>query len=79
MPSARKTWVPCLLELQQQEEEEGNPFSRQVQEVGEVILSRVVGPRVPEVVEAVLLGPGVSKEEEEVVVKEVVVEAKGGM
>ena len=71
--------MPCSLELQQQEEEEGNPFSRQVQEVGEVILSRVVGPRVPEVVEAVPLGPGVSKEEEEVVVKEVVVEAKGGM
>ena len=76
MPSARKTWVPCSLELQQQEEEEGNPFSRQVQEVGEVILSRVVGPRVPEVVEAVLRGLGVSKGDE---AKEVVAEDKGGM
>ena len=79
MPSARKTWVPCSLELQQQqEEEEGNPFSRQVQEVGEVILSRVVGPRVPEVVEAVLRGLGVSKGEEDEA-KEVVAEDKGGM
>ena len=77
MPSARKTWVPCSLELQQQEEEEGNPFSRQVQEVGEVILSRVVGPRVPEVVEAVLRGLGVKGEEDEA--KEVVAEDKGGM
>ena len=75
MPSARKTWVPCSLELQQQEE--GNPFSRQVQEVGEVILSRVVGPRVPEVVEAVLRGLGVKGEEDEA--KEVVAEDKGGM
>ena len=77
MPSARKTWVPCSLELQQQEEEEGNPFSRQVQEVGEVILSRVVGPRVPEVVEAVLRGLGVKVEEDEA--KEVRAEDKGGM
>ena len=77
MPSARKTWVPCSLELQQQEEE-GNPFSRQVQEVGEVILSRVVGPRVPEVVEAVLRGLGASKGEEDEA-KEVVAEDKGGM
>ena len=77
MPSARKTWVPCSLELQQEEKEEGNPFSRQVQEVGEVILSRVVGPRVPEVVEAVLRGLGVKGEEDEA--KEVVAEDKGGM
>jgi len=72
--------VPCSLELQQQEEEEGNPFSRQVQEVqvGEVILSRVVGPRVPEVVEAVLRGLGVSKGEEDEA-KEVLAEDKGGM
>ena len=71
--------MPCSLELQQQqEEEEGNPFSRQVQEVGEVILSRVVGPRVPEVVEAVLRGLGVSKGEEDEA-KEVVAEDKGGM
>ena len=69
--------MPCSLELQQQEEEEGNPFSRQVQEVGEVILSRVVGPRVPEVVEAVLRGLGVKGEEDEA--KEVVAEDKGGM
>ena len=47
----------------------------------EVTLSRVADPRVPEVVEAALLGPGVSREEveeeEEGEAKEVVAEGKG--
>ena len=70
----------CSLAFLQEEESQ---CSKQVQEVQEeeeeeVTLSRVADPRVPEVVGEVLLGPGVSKEEEGEV-KEVVGEVKGGM
>ena len=73
-----------LASLQEEgEQEEEVQCSKQVQEVQEeeeVTLSRVADPRVPEVVGAVLLDPGVSKEEEEGEVKEVVGgEGKGGM
>ena len=73
----------CSLAFLQEEQEEESQCSKQVQEVQEeeeeeVTLSRVADPRVPEVVGAVLLGPGV-KEEEEGEVKEVVGEVKGGM
>ena len=84
MPSGRRMWVLCSLAFLQEEE---GQFSRQVQEVQEeeeeegVTLSRVADPRVPEVVEAALLGPGVSREEveeeEEGEAKEVAAEGKG--
>ena len=82
MPSGRRTWVLCSLAFLQEEESQ---CSKQVQEVQEeeeeegVTLSRVADPRVPEVVEAALLGPGVSKveEEEEGEAKEVAAEGKG--
>ena len=65
------------------EEEEGQ-CSKQVQEVQEeeeeVTPSRVADPRVHEVAEAVLRGPGVNKEEEEEHEdKEVGAEGKEGM
>ena len=65
-------------------EEEGQ-CSKQVQEVQEeeeeeeVTLSRVADPRVLEVGEAVLRGPGVNKEEEDHEDKEVGAEGKEGM
>ena len=76
-------WVLCSLAFLQEEGGQEGQCSRQVQEVQEekeeeVTLSRVVDLRVPEVVVAVLLGLGVSKEEEDEA-KEVEGEDKEGM
>ena len=86
MPSSLAFLLEEEEEQEQEEEElEEGECSKQVQEVQEeeeeegVTLSRVADPRVPEVVEAALLGPGVSKveEEEEGEAKEVAAEGKG--